>query len=225
MMTKWLALAGSSLAISLSLTGCNQAPGPTAPPPAPKPPDRTFDAHDSPVTVEGGSIHAQGTNTPVKVDNDKTHYTTTTTNFDQIYIAGIVNWTTTAPTPGPAPTPFPNPIQGWTTITIATDLLPTAVTITHDPPASCTAASCTIHLRTDQNSRWHLNNKRQLRYHNVSDACDGPGEGGKGENSDCDSFVHVSVTYTGASGTKTVTGDCNDSEYGQGYCMIGIGRR
>jgi hypothetical protein len=220
MMIKWLALAGMSLVMSLDLAGCNKSAAPPAP--APAQPSRRFDAHDSPVTVEGGSIHAQGTNTPAKVDKDITHYTTTTTNFDQLYINGVVNWTTTAP---PVPAPFPDPIQGWTKITIATDQIPNAVTITHDPPPSCTAANCTIHLQTDAKSRWHLNKRNQLRYHNGDNKCDGPGEGGKGEDSDCDFFSNVSVTYDDGTGTKTVTGTCNDPEYGQGYCMLGIGKK
>ena len=210
MTIRWLALAGVSLAFGLGLTGCKQASGPpAAPPPAPQPPVHIFAAHDSPVTVEGGSVHSQYNNQQgwTKVSNK--HYTTTTTNYNQIFGDGIT-WDT----------PLPPSMATWT-INISTANKSNAVTITTD--AGCSPdAPCTLHLQTEPGSRWHVNKRNQLRYHDKT--CDGASDTSTGEDSDCDFFQTVSITYTAAGTTGTSNGTCNDPDYGAGYCMIGVGK-
>jgi hypothetical protein len=206
-----LAVAGTSLAIGLGLTGCNTKSEPPAPPPpAPKPPVK-FDARDSPVTVEGGSIHAQA----VKwTKGDKRNYTGTTTNYDQLYVDGVV-WSGASGS-------VPSPITGWKQITIASDSKTDAATIT--PDGTCVpTGSCVLHFVAGQKSRWHVNKRNQLRYHDND--CDTDTEDGKCENSDCDFFWTITVLYSDGNGNPvTATGSCNDPSYGPGYCMIGIGK-
>jgi hypothetical protein len=147
---------------------------------------------------------------PVPIGSNR-HYTTTTTNYNQVFYGGIT-WDTQPPA-----------LMDTWTINISSPNNKNAVVIRSD--AAClpgsASASCTVHLETEPHSRWHVNGRKQLRYHNNN--CDGSSATSTGEDSDCDFFQNVSITYTGST-SGTSNGTCSDAEYGPGYCIIGIGK-